>query len=99
MTYENDLQDIILDFNNARCKPLYVTTNDNLVLTGVPVPFASRFRDYSVILGLIYTKLVMINYRIPTFQLDVALRKFLQLRDEIYRLCEKNNIKFVNVIF
>jgi hypothetical protein len=99
MTYENDLEDIMLDFNNTRYKPKYVLKEDNLLLTGVPVPFRSQIRDYSYVYTFLYLTWLSKTYTAPKFDVHDATTLLLRLRDEMSKLCQQNNIVFVHVLF
>jgi hypothetical protein len=99
MTYENDLEDIILDYNNTRYKPRLVINGNSLNLTGVPVPFTSKLRDYSLIYTFFYTKLIMSFHKNPISNFDDGLRLFLMLRSRISEICQREGITLVNVVF
>ena len=99
MTHENDIEDIMLDYNNTRRKPRFIIKDGDLNITGLPIPFTSKIRDYSLVYTFFYTGLMKVIYRKPMLDLEDGLRLFLKLREKIYILCQRNNINLVNVIF
>jgi hypothetical protein len=99
MSYENDLEDIMTDFNNTRYKPRYIIKDNDLTLTGIPVPIRSQIRDYSYIFTFFYIKYLMKFSNPAKVNMDEAAIAFLRLRDELYHVCQKNNITFVHVVF
>lgn len=99
MTYENDLEDIMLDYNNTRYKPKYTLNDKDLLLTGIPIPLSSQIRDYFYVYAFFYIKFSVKNYQPPAFDVNEATELFIRLENEIHDLCRKNGIKFLNVIF
>jgi len=89
----------MLDYNNTRRKPRFIIKDGDLNITGLPIPFTSKIRDYSLVYTFFYTGLMKVIYRKPMLDLEDGLRLFLKLREKIYILCQRNNINLVNVIF
>lgn len=101
MTYPNDFEDIVenIHYGSIRSKPRFILRGEDLVLTNVPIPLWSYFRDRSYLIQAAFT--ILMPLRHPEHQADTseAINLFIALRTEMAELCKVLNIVFINVLF